>query len=252
MAEKHEKADVAGNLLFALGLVSLMAAVVGFSVWGKGRPIEMGIASVAALVVMLLSKSDRIQLIEAGSVKLQIREAKRVVHEAQVSIENVRALAGGLSAISLEMLSIQGKWGTIPSPKKLAMKETIDGILDDLGVDRVGELWQASERFVARLDFDHARKIVSSALSALNLQLGSTSEEYVSLQATLASYVTWERVKKIEAERLRKFILDSGVKDDETIALLDDFDHFQKNRKFRRPESWGAEAKGPNDEKQDG
>lgn len=238
-SEADEKGwDVGGTVLFLLGLCSLMAAVVGFSVWGKGRPIEMGIAAVAALVVMLLSKMDRVQLFEAGSVKLQLREAKRVVKEAQVSIQNVRSLAGGLSAITLEMLSIQGRWGSIPMPKRLEMKESIDAILDELGVERDGELWQASERFLARLEWDHLNKIRGAATTACEALHPRQSEEYKTLGAVLKSALQYKRVKRIESVKLHALLKEQGVASEEVVALIDDFEHFKKARKFRRPELW--------------
>jgi hypothetical protein len=102
---------------------------------GFGLNVPMGIAAFVALSLLFFAHLDQFAEFKASATGISAK-TKRIVRQAQDTLEELRSLATIVSKVQISLLARQGRIGGYDQKAQEALRAEIFKILDRIGVDK--------------------------------------------------------------------------------------------------------------------
>lgn len=207
--------------LIAIGFLGLIAfGVLAPTPWAWPSLI---ICLVAAGFAGLLGNMNQLESFKAGTTGIEAK-TREVVREARETINELHTLAEEVVAVLVDEIDGSGRWGGgHTAGEKDARKASLRATLQRIGLpDARVDAAFASERKWALTDY---------AVGALNM-LKDRPDELIEFDKAHRDDRT-----AIDPAALRPLLLRAGA-EPWRVALVDDFEHYQRTGKHRRPHIW--------------
>lgn len=230
--------------LFVVGAVGLVTSVLWFSLCSPGRPWEMAVAAGAALALMLVGRLHLFDLIKAGGLEFHVHRARRAAAQAEAAtqkayatLNEVREFARVVGALSSDVLMLAGVHAGYPTRNKMKHQKQLTGALRSLGISQteVAEVTASVRWFIG---YRHAQHVVDAVqqLAARSDPPGKGGNAIAPLQA-LSNFE--DRVVA-PAGVYRSMLATYGAPSTGIEEALLDYEHFEREGTFRRPEFWNV------------
>jgi hypothetical protein len=194
----------------------------------------MGIACLAALALVAIANVDRLSHVKAGDYEVHVREARLAVAQAQVSLEQVRSLAGALTRTNLEVLARVGILGAYPDTEKLALKLQLDQELRKLGVPEE-QVLLAGRSFDGMMRLRHVVHVKDAVANVVPAEQNTTGSEMVKAFEEMRGA---RNLDPASPSKVREYVKEKGWQSDDIEAALQDYEYYVEHGRHRRPEVW--------------
>ncbi|MDR7377796.1 hypothetical protein J2X19_002475 [Rhodoferax ferrireducens] len=183
---------------------------------------------IAALAFLVAANLDRISEFKASKAGIEAK-TREVVARAETAVEELRILAEQLGQLSLSLVKRQGRIGGYSDDEQESVKASILDTMRKVGVPEstfpaVLKDWH---RFT---EFDYAHYILGGNLVPQGAE-PKVTEEWKQLRRHGISNLP------VPAE-VREFLAKHGYLAPKVEELLQDYEHYRKQRTHRRPAVW--------------
>jgi hypothetical protein len=213
---------VYGVFAIASGVAAIVAAFLGIT----------GAASLSTLLCflfLLAANPDRFSKFKASLTGIEA-ETRALVERAEVTLEQVRALAVITAQLALSLTARIGRVGTYSDAEKEAVRRDLAELCRGLGATQA-QLAQIENDYHRFNQIDYALCIALS-FNANELQRRpDLHQRWRDFRGRLPEHVP-------SPDELRGLMVDAGLLDTVTQELLLDFDHYCRTNRHRRPEVW--------------
>jgi hypothetical protein len=221
------------KVYMVLSIIAFVFMLAAGSYFGhQGKSVEMGLAIVAGALGIALSNLDKFEIIKGAGFEAKMRQA---INEAYATTESLKKLATVMGRTVSDILAVQDRFAGIGLQEKLGAKKQIDGILEELGLER-HEITKIGRVFDAYIRYDHVASIIEllSKDPGIKDSLKTEAEKL----AVFSKLPYTELPYAVDPAKLRAFIEEHGITSEEILEALKDYEYFETHYELRRPNQW--------------
>ncbi|MDD2816093.1 MAG: hypothetical protein PHP00_10215 [Thiotrichaceae bacterium] len=215
--------------------ILLFIILSGTFIFGyKQQAAEMGLFIVAGAISLAFANISKIQRFKGAGFEAEMRELKhevqQTVDDANITINNLKEMAKPLIISSLIQLNYAGRFaGMTDAVKKQELRDDLEKLANTLKLSSDTDIQKVFKEYLSSTAWDHLGRIgeklgfeKSKSIELLNLPL----DEFVS--------------KSVTSKEIRDALSGSEFDDirEEIEPLIEDYEYYLKEHKFRRPELW--------------
>lgn len=183
-------------------------------------------AMIAGLVFMVSSRFDEVVEIGFGSFKTRM---ERRVHNIEETMDAVRSLAKVSMRNSLCSLQYSGRMGGLKEEEKIGFLTDNRRLLEGLGINQ-SEILEVERDWHRAVEFDYANWALG-----LNTVPADLPPDF---QGTWSELRRGGVAHRSSPNAIRDFYRQAGILTPEREEILQDYEHYIRNREYRRWDAW--------------
>ena len=158
-------------------------------------------------------------------------EMRQVIDEAKATLEQLHSVAETQSRMILWSMQAHGRWGGFDLKDQQQMRDAVVSNLKALGVSspKIENVLSVEYPY---MDFDYSNYVTRDLGRGLNGEALKAWGEFFS--SDVRKGIGYQP----SPDELEKFLASVDLLSDEVKERLEDYRHFLKTRKHRRPEEW--------------
>lgn len=182
----------------------------------------------AAVICTVATRASDLVILNFGAEGLKA-ELKRVVQEAQVTIEEFHRFAFAIGGVALDQLFAEGRYGSRTRRQKALQGDEILKVLEASGVDkeRLDRLRAIEYRYN---HFDYVSEIFKAISKKHTPEWNEALNEYRDAHRGIG--------QEAGPDELETLIKGHDRWDADVAELMSDYRHYQQTKEHRRPDVW--------------
>lgn len=214
---------------YAYGVLAMAGAIAAVVVGVMGMFPVMVLTALLSVALLLAANADRISSIRASATGFEAK-TRAVIDEARATIQQVREVAKIAALANIMFVARAGRWGPMPWTDKEKILSSTAESLKRLSVpDREQE--EMFEELHTATRFDYAHVILG--LKQVRAKAATTP-----LAAELQELQNSGFARNPSSDVVEAFLRKAGALDPEAKELIEDYRHYERERKHRRLDVW--------------